>query len=462
MKGKLKIFAARALIVLTPGLGTSYLALGPGAFANSNYYCPVGLVYATLEWQVKASAPDLSSSLNFPIDLDIEALTVEQIELYKHSIEDAVNNAFMKWQIQKILSGELKPFTSPPDNESVRNLFFKFLSRNPDCAARFAQYDQMLSRENQLRTPEIVREAIQSLQHVNFIAQQGEIISEVNVTRNINGTNYYIVTRECSLTIDGTIQNITKITVITDDGTIISDPYFRVDQLPLLWPCLVWVWWWPYYVGWWGTVILYGYDYWLHGHWTAGVETTTRLYEVYNNLSYVELSIHDWIGIIPGEIVTLWGLRELIKTGVKVAVSMVVSAIVAVFDAVWPVVLHGYQQAVWANFNNTALYNFAKDPFWGWHECDYFHDPMSPPTYANPPCWDVNDRIVFYIMNIDGGFIEKAPLGQSNVLLVPSNPATTLLWDSYRDLMVQWNLAYGFNQWMWLAPYQPEYPPSQI
>lgn len=137
MKGKLKILVASILIVLTLGLGASYLTLGTGAFTNNNPL-PVGLVYAAPEWQMKTSTQGLSSSLNFPIDLDIEALTLEQIEIYKHSIEDTVNNAFMKWQIQKISSGELKPFPSPPDNESVRNLFFQFLSENPDCAARFA------------------------------------------------------------------------------------------------------------------------------------------------------------------------------------------------------------------------------------------------------------------------------------------------------------------------------------
>lgn len=58
MKGKLKIFAASILIVLTLGLETSYITLGLGVFANNNYY-PAGLVYAALEWQMKASAPDL-------------------------------------------------------------------------------------------------------------------------------------------------------------------------------------------------------------------------------------------------------------------------------------------------------------------------------------------------------------------------------------------------------------------
>jgi hypothetical protein len=94
-EGKLKIFAASILIVLTLSLGTGYLTLETGAFVNNDYY-PVGLIYASLEWQMKASAPDLPSSLNFPIDLDIEALTLEQIKIYKHSIEDAVNNAFMR------------------------------------------------------------------------------------------------------------------------------------------------------------------------------------------------------------------------------------------------------------------------------------------------------------------------------------------------------------------------------
>ncbi len=101
--------------------------------------------------------------------MNIDKLTLEQIELYKHSIEDTMNNAFMGWQIQKICSGELKPFTSPPDKESVRKLFLQYLSENPNCVARFTHCDQMLSQENQLGISERVSEIKQPLQDVNLI-----------------------------------------------------------------------------------------------------------------------------------------------------------------------------------------------------------------------------------------------------------------------------------------------------
>ncbi|MGQ9722526.1 MAG: hypothetical protein ACUVXA_14530 [Candidatus Jordarchaeum sp.] len=141
------------------------------------------------------------------------------------------------------------------------------------------------------------------------------------------------------------------------------------------------------------------------------------------------------------------------------ATTILLSAIGAVFVAIWPVLLHGYEQAVWANFNNTAIYNFAKDLLWGWHEVSYFHDPITPPISANPPCWDVNGRIVYYIMNIDGGFIEKTPLGLSNYILTEINPLAYALWLSYENFVTQWNLAYGLNQWVWFGFYEPAYPP---
>ncbi|MGQ9722527.1 MAG: hypothetical protein ACUVXA_14535 [Candidatus Jordarchaeum sp.] len=241
LKGKLKILAASVLIVLTISLGTGYLTLGPSAFAN-NAYTSLGLIQAlNLKQQTKTSELDLSTSINFSTNLDIEALTLDQIKSAKQTIEDAVNNAFMKWQMQKIRSGELKPFTSPPDNESVRVLFFQFLSEKPDCAVRFAQYDQMLSRENQLRMPERTLELEKSIQNVNLIAEKGEILREWNTTQTINGSEYFIMNREYAMEINGTIQKVVKVMIYSYDGKEIVDPYMNIQRELLLWPCLVWV-----------------------------------------------------------------------------------------------------------------------------------------------------------------------------------------------------------------------------
>jgi hypothetical protein len=43
----------------------------------------------------------------------------------------------------------------------------------------------MLSRENQLRIPERVSELKQSLQDIKLIIERGEIISDLNETRNL-------------------------------------------------------------------------------------------------------------------------------------------------------------------------------------------------------------------------------------------------------------------------------------
>lgn len=453
MKGKLKMFAASILIVLTLSLGTSYLTLGTGAFANNNYY-PVGLVYAALEWQMKTSAPDLPSNLNFPIDLDIEVLTLEQIELYKHSIEDAVNNAFMKWQIQKIRSGELKPFTSPPDNESVRNLFFQFLSQNPDCAARFAQYDQMLSRENQLRISERVSELKQSLQDIKLIMEQGEIISELNETRNINGTNYYIVTREYSLTINGTTQNVIKITVTANDGRVILDPYFRIDRAPLLWPCYVWVFWPFVFIGWWFTVILYGYDWYMYSFLTPGIEASAWIFQVYESLPLAHLDSLSWAGIVSGFAGGLYGVASgALAAGLAAAVGVALNALALALVAAM-VTGATYQSHVLDRYKEVAAYNLARDPDWGWMECDYFHNPTSPPTTANPPCFDSYNKIVYYLVSVDGAFWHKLPLD----LYVSRGDH---MYNSWINLITVFGSLYGFGNWVWIGMGSaPSPPPS--
>ncbi|MGQ9722529.1 MAG: hypothetical protein ACUVXA_14545, partial [Candidatus Jordarchaeum sp.] len=395
--------------------------------------------------QTKTSDLDISASLNFSTNLDIEALTPDQIKLYKQNIEDVVNNAFMKWQMQKMKSGELNPFTSQPDNESVRALFFQFLSEKPDCAARFAQYDQMLSRENQLRISEQVSELKQSLQDIKLIIEQGEIISELNETRNINGTNYYIITREYSLTINGTTQNVIKITVTTDDGTVILDPYFRIDRALLLWPCYVWVFWPFVFVGWWYTVILYGYDWYMYTFYTPGLEASAWINHVYWSLPLAHLDSLSWAGIVSGFAGGLYGIGQgALSATLAAAVGTALSALsVALMAALIIGVV--YQSHVLDSYEEVAAYNLARDPYWGWMECDYFHNPISPPTTANPPCFDSQNKIVPYLVTVDGAFWRKLP--PPDWFITPGDAMYT----SYINLITVFGSLFGFGNWVWLG-----------
>lgn len=452
MKAKLRIFAASVFIVLSISLGTGYLMFGAGALANNNY-SPLGLYALNFEQQTKSSNLNISNSLNFSTNLDIEALTLDQIKVAKHSIEDAVNNAFMNWQMQKIESGELKPFTSPPNNESVKALFFQFLSERLDCAERFAQYDQMLSRENELRTPEIVNESIQSLQQVNYIVQQGKITSELNETKTINGTTYYIVTREYSLTINGTTQNVTKITVTTDDGTVIMDPYFRINQAQLLWPCYVWVFWWPYYIGWWPTVVLYGYDWYMCIFFTPGLEASAYLANVYLNLPLASMDAFTWASTIASFAGGLYGVGAAVAGTVTSAAATVLSA-VGLALAVVGIIGHYAQAYTLDRYKEVLAYNEARDWDWGWMECDYWHNPMLPPKTANPPCYDEWNKIVPYLVSVDGAFWPKT-LGDAYFLI--GEP----IYYSYINLVTAFGSLYGFGNWVWLGTGSaPSPPPS--
>ena len=292
MNRKLKILAASVFIVLSFSLGiTGILKIFPNVFPNNNNnYSYLGLALNFQQRPKSANPQILALDLS---NQDIQNLNPEQIEAMKLDIENFVNNEFMDWQTQKIQSGELQPFASTPDNESVHALFLQFLSERPDCAECFAQYDQLLSEENQLQMRAsqgtIVRET-------DLVIQQGEIISEQNETQIINGTQYYIVTRQYSLTINGTTQNVTKITVTTENGTVLMDPAFRIDIWPLLWSCYVWVFWPGVYIGPWPTVVLYGWDYYMFTKWSPGPDAALHLFQVNLTLQEGYFNLEKFVG----------------------------------------------------------------------------------------------------------------------------------------------------------------------
>nr|MDO8079634.1 hypothetical protein [Candidatus Freyarchaeota archaeon] len=502
MKGKLKILAASFLIVLTLSLGT-FLTLAPGAFAN-NSYSSLGLIYALnsieqnpqrsgldlsanlnfptqssgqdlsvslssiqdvmnqalmrLELQkIQSSDLDISASLNFSTDLNIENLTSDQIKAAKQSIENVTSRAFMKWQLEKMLSGELKPFVTPPSNESVREMFFQFLSERPDCAERFAQYDKMLSRENQLQTNEQVLEFERSFQNVNLVVEKGEILREWNTTQTINGLEYFVVNREYAMNVNGTIQKVVKVYVYSYDGKEIIDPYMGIQWVPLLWPCMVWVFWWPFYVGWWGTVILYGYDFYLYTAFTVD-EQGAYAYWVYDNtLGQVTpdwytaaVGINDLIG---AAIYAASQGAAGITAAVLAAAGAACVALAVALAVAWPI-FYVFVDYYWNNFVSTEAYNFAINPYFGFREVTYFHDPISPPTGAYPSCYDLLPYITPFYIRADNSWWYKL-LWPYSVMVDKYTP----LWYALNNFVTVWGGTFGFNTWVWLSPFPPNWPP---
>jgi hypothetical protein len=500
MKAKLRLFAASFLIVLTFSLGTGYLMFGGGPLANNNYSLlglyalnsierntqssgqgtstisnfPIqsssgdfasGLISIEdsmnraamrLELQkMQSSDLDISASLNFSTDLNIENLTLDEIQFAKQSIENVMSRAFMKWQLQKMLSGELKPFTSPPNNETVREMLFQFLSERPDCAERFAQYDRMLSRENQLRLPEQNLELEKSFQNINLVVEKGEILREWNTTQIINGSEYFVVNREYAMNVNGTIQKIVKVYVYSYDGNEIIDPYMCIKRVPLLWPCCVWVFWWPYYIGWWGTVILYGYDFYLYLSFTVEEQPWWKGWTYYQTLGSVT---PDWFNAaqVGFSFAGITGFLSYFATGALMAILTAASAVCAVGSfalAAAYVAVHTFMLAVWENFVNTETYNWFHDPNFGFKEVEYFHCPLTPPTTANPPCFDVQPFITPYYIRVDNWWY-KLPWPHSIYLNTGDS-----LWNAYVSFITVWGTTLGFNTWVWVGPFPTNWPP---
>ncbi|MHA1363788.1 MAG: hypothetical protein ACTSP1_14820 [Candidatus Freyarchaeota archaeon] len=456
MNGKIKILATSVLIVLTFSLGTTGIfTIGQGAFTNNNYLT-LELIYALklVEPNPKSSDQDIST-LNFSTNLDIEALTMNQIKVAKKNIEDVVNRAFMRWQMQKMKSGELKPFTSQPDNESVRALFFQFLSERPDCAERFSQYDRMLSRENQLRMHKRVLELERSFQNINLVVEKGEIVREWNTTRTINGSEYFVMNREYSMEVNGTIQKVVKVMIYNYNGTEIVDPYMNIQREELLWPCYVWVFWPFVFVGWWYTVIPYGYDFYLYLSFTVDEQPWWKGYTYHKTLGSDPIS---WLSVasVGFSFAGVTSVVAYFSSGTLAAIAAAASTVISVGSVALAaafVEIHAYAAAVWDNFITTEAYNWAHDPSFGFKEVEYFHNPISPPTGANPPCLDIEPYLTPYYIRVDNWYY-KNPWPYS---IYPGKYSQ--LHTTYDNFVVLWGNTFGFDTWVWVGPFPTDYPP---
>ncbi|MEM3586129.1 MAG: hypothetical protein QXO71_02305 [Candidatus Jordarchaeaceae archaeon] len=168
MREKLKTVTTCILILLAVTLGT-HIPIQSTQTIN-NYLPTPGLVYTFPVTQKNQNTiQGTSTNPNSLESLNIISTSIDRIQ-------DTINftgRAFMEWQLQKMLSGEMKPFISPPSNESAIRLFYQFLSEKPEYAEHFRLYDQLLSRENQLRIPERSSEMQSSFDNIHLIVERG-------------------------------------------------------------------------------------------------------------------------------------------------------------------------------------------------------------------------------------------------------------------------------------------------
>lgn len=208
--------------------------------------------------------------------------------------------------------------------------------------------------------------------------------------------------REYAMEINGTTQKVVKVYVYSYDGRAIVDPYMCIQWSPLLWLCYTWVFWWPYYIGWWPTILPYGNDYYLYLSFTPDEQPWYKGWVYSNTLGSLDPTWYTaaTVGF------SFAGLAALLCSNLGVATAVVAAAsevcTVGSFAlAAAYVFVHTYMLAVWNNFVNTETYNWFHDPTFGFKEVEYFHNPTCPPVTANPPCLDVQPYITPYYIRVD-------------------------------------------------------------
>jgi hypothetical protein len=202
-------------------------------------------------------------------------------------------------------------------------------------------------------------------------------------------------------------------------------------------------------------VILYGYDWYMYIFYTPGLEASAYLNRVYyEDLSLAHLSSESLVGIIlsfAGGLTSLGAGAVAGTLSVAAATFLNAAAIaLAAYIATRAVV----QSYILDRYKGVLEYNLARDWDWGWMECDYFHNPISPPIAANPPCFDSQNKIVAYLVSVDGAFRRKLPL---DWLIT----AGDRMYNSCIDLIKVFGSLYGFGNWVWIGiGSAPSLPPS--
>ena len=189
-----------------------------------------------------------SSAVINPLDLEAIAriekgsLTLQEIDEYKNTLQNSINQGFKKWQIQ---NSRVLMSKAAPDNEKLKSLLFSFLDQNPEYREQFKLYDKLQSREIEQKIENITRQAHESFKNIDLVIKQGKLIREWNTTTTINGENCTAINRVYELEINGTTQTVIKVSIYNPNGTEIIDPYVYLIVNPLIYWGWFWVWSWP-------------------------------------------------------------------------------------------------------------------------------------------------------------------------------------------------------------------------
>ena len=425
MKGKVKsvlvVFFAATILTIGTGIVmaqtykipvSSYLALDLTVVLNQNRV-PADNPQGTTDSKLLTPQNTIDSDLLLNLT---QALNLTQTKTTKESVQNQINKGFQTW-MSKSLQRLLSSFNA--DNETIRSLFFQFLSENPKYRELFKQYDQLLSDEVGVITLKIANE---TYGNINLIMSKGEVVRQWNVTNTVNENTYTYVYSDYALDINGTTQHFLKVSVYTSDGTLIIDPNLMIFATPLYY----WVWWFGWYP------ILYGYDF---GCWVHYTPEETPLY--LNNAFIVLVSqagSSTWadIGLVISAVGLIASLLTLNPAGIVASATGLIVSIAGKLQS-------EYCAWAWNIISSAAAINAMGDPNYGFQLFQRFHYVVSGPF------WDPLSWTSFHIILYNGAVQQVCPyVGVSYI----TDSATLSVYVSF---MWWYNANVGFYRWVWVG-----------
>ena len=450
---KLKIFFVVFFAAIMLGIGTGVVTAQAYRIPEQN----------PLVIGVSMLTPTRSSAVINPLDsktiamIENGSLTLQAIAPIKEMCQDVVTEGFKQWQKQKIVSGELKPFSSPPDNETLKALFFQFLSESQKDAEIFKYYDELLSYENQKILEQQILMVNRIFENIDLILSKGTLVREWNTTTTQNGTELISICQSYQLEINGTTLSATKVTVISSDGTVIQDPYIMIRKTDLIhwsgyWQLVTYyvpVWtifgliWVPVTELWWIPVpILYGYDFACFLHLTTNEKTlwiSDTVYRLDENVGYQVASMlvaAAISGFVAAAILVLY--PEPVATKISAAVSALISFIAALIASP----IDKIPKDLKTKILEVEQINDAIDPNFGFRFYEYVHAPVTPPI----DCLDKQATHAWYYVTANNGIVCATP-PFDKPLPVSIQYATTWV-EFYHWVAINYG---GYNNWIWIG-----------
>ena len=430
---KLKIFSVVFFAAIMLGIGTGVVTVQAYKIPEQNHLA-IGL---SMLIQNKNSA--VITPLNSETIARIEngSLTLQEIEEFKNTLQDSINQGFKKWQMQHL--GELR-YIGEPDNETAKSMLFSFLDQNPKYREQFKLYDQLLSLEIEQKIENITRQVHESFKNIDLIMEQGQLIREWNTTTTINGENCTAINRVYELEINGTTLTFIKVSIYSPDGAEIADPYGMLIANPLGYWTAVWVWiYWPWSGFWCPVYVCYGYDYLCYTRFPGEPSTEASLY--YIAVLGVLYQEHESSQKLFGELASL--AVNLAGAG---PYGQTIAAILFTIAFTGGFLTEAWYNNAWQSFTAMWMYNYAKDPSFGFEIMQRLH-LLQPQAW---PVWDPVSFTTLHYVNVDGATVQVCP-PSGTVLII--NDAVHVYY--FNMACATFAANYGTNNWVWVGPYEP-------